>query len=414
MKKTHHQLSPQHDLIRILNIDRELDKIKDIDILLEYLLTFARKEAHADAGTVYLRKGKELAFSHTQNDTFQKKLKPNEKLPYAYFTVPINDQSISGFVANHKIALNISDMYNIPKKRPYKFDSQFDKITGYKTVSTLTIPLISTEDEVLGVMQLINAKNEHNEFIPFKVSELPFFEAFSRFGAKAIQRAQMTRHLLETISRLAGLRDPLETNFHVNRVGAYSMEIYEAWATKNKIPHDEKEKNRDILRMAAMLHDVGKVGISDLILKKPDRFTDSEYSIMKSHTWLGARQFSDESDLSSIARDVALHHHENWDGTGYPGRISNLDEADECLTNGFPPGLSGQEIPLFARIVSIADVWDALTSKRVYKDAWTEKDSLKEMERESGRKFDPNLIDVFFSIRQNLNNIRNRYPDIAE
>lgn len=400
-------------LNRILEIDRDLDLIKDLDLLLERLLLLARREARADAGTVYICQGDELAFLHAQNDTFQAKLKPNEKLLYGYFTIPISDQSIAGFVAKHETFLNIPDMYAIDQAAPYSFDPSFDEKTGYKTVSSLTFPLISSDRRLLGVMQLLNAENIDGEFIAFREEDEPFFEIFARFGSKAIQRAQMTRNLLETITRFAGLRDPKETGAHVNRVGSFAMEIYEAWANRKGIDPERRDTYKDILRMAAMLHDVGKVGISDIILKKPTRLTDDEYRIMKSHTWLGARQFQDESELSFIAQQVALHHHENWDGTGYPGRVGDLSEADKYIENGVecPPGLVGEEIPIFARIVAIADVYDALSSARAYKPEWKESEVVASIRENAGRKFDPELVDVFLDVLPMLRNIRKRFPD---
>ena len=400
-------------LNRILEIDRDLDLIKDLDLLLERLLLLARREARADAGTVYICQGDELAFLHAQNDTFQAKLKPNEKLLYGYFTIPISDQSIAGFVAKHETFLNIPDMYAIDQAAPYSFDPSFDEKTGYKTVSSLTFPLISSDRRLLGVMQLLNAENIDGEFIAFREEDEPFFEIFARFGSKAIQRAQMTRNLLETITRFAGLRDPKETGAHVNRVGSFAMEIYEAWANRKGIDPERRDTYKDILRMAAMLHDVGKVGISDIILKKPTRLTDDEYRIMKSHTWLGARQFQDESELSFIAQQVALHHHENWDGTGYPGRVGDLSNADKYIENGVecPPGLVGEEIPIFARIVAIADVYDALSSARAYKPEWKESEVVASIRENAGRKFDPELVDVFLDVLPMLRNIRKRFPD---
>ncbi|MCK5250774.1 MAG: HD domain-containing protein, partial [Spirochaetaceae bacterium] len=339
-----------------------------------------------------------------------------EKLVYSYFSIPISDKSIAGFVANHETIINCPDMYAISGKAPYHFDPSFDKRTGYKTVSSFTFPLVSSDGDLLGVMQLLNARDDKGNFVTFKSEDEPFFELFARFGSKAIQRAQMTRNLLITITGFAGLRDPRETSFHVNRVGSYAMEIYEAWANRRNMDPDERDKNKDILRMAAMLHDVGKVGISDIILKKPGKFDDDEYRVMQSHTWLGARQFLDKTELNSIAQEVALYHHENWDGSGYPGDIGDLFEADKYIKDveERPPGLKGEEIPVFARIVAIADVYDALGSKRVYKKAWDEKDVLKVMSDESGRKFDPELIDAFFSVLPTLQNIRERYPDPPE
>jgi HD-GYP domain-containing protein (c-di-GMP phosphodiesterase class II) len=168
--------------------------------------------------------------------------------------------------------------------------------------------------------------------------------------------------------------------------------------------------------MAAMLHDVGKVGISDIILKKPGRFDDDEYRIMQSHTWLGARQFLDKSELDLIAQEVALYHHENWDGSGYPGKIGDLFEADKYIRDveERPEGLKGEEIPLFARVVAIADVYDALCSKRAYKEAWNEDEVLKVMKEESGNKFDPELIEAFFSVLPTLRSIKERYRDSPE
>ena len=415
-------------LNRVLEIDSELDRISDLDLLLERLLLLARREANADAGTVYILEAGELSFRHAQNDTKAAALKPWEKLPYKAFSMPISDESIAGYVANNVTCLNIPDMYSIPSDAPYHFNSSYDKETGYKTVSSLTFPLVSSDGDLLGVMQLLNARDEKNEFVAFRHEDEPFFEIFARFGSKAIQRAQMTRNLLITISGFAGLRDPKETGAHVNRVGAYSMEIFDRWAERRNMDREEKDKTKDILRMAAMLHDVGKVGISDIILKKPGRFDNEEYRVMQSHTWLGAQQFLDQNELNEIAREVALRHHENWDGSGYPGRIDNLTEADKYIKDveELPEGLKGEEIPLFARIVAVADVYDALCSKRVYKEAWDEDQVLavfredlenhRATEKSGGKsakpvKFDPELVEIFFDILPTMRNIRKRYPD---
>jgi HD-GYP domain-containing protein (c-di-GMP phosphodiesterase class II) len=226
----------------------------------------------------------------------------------------------------------------------------------------------------------------------------------------------MTRAILLRMIRMAELRDPKETGPHVNRVAGYAVEIYERWAYKKGLPTREIEKTRDNLRMAAMLHDVGKVAISDLILKKPARFTDDEYEIMKTHTYMGARLFVDkQSEFDDIAQMVALTHHENWDGTGYPGRIDvetgiPLDIPDGCCST---PGKKREEIPLFGRIVAIADVYDALCSNRVYKEAWTEDKVLEEMRKMSGTKFDPELVEVFFEVLPNIQTVLSKYPDTS-
>jgi len=164
-----------------------------------------------------------------------------------------------------------------------------------------------------------------------------------------------------------------------------------------------------------MLHDVGKVAISDSILKKPARFTPEEYKVMQNHTLYGASLFVDTSSpVDILAKDIALTHHENWDGTGYPGWINaNTGVAERTDSEGKPIGKKGEEIPLGGRIVAIADVYDALCSKRVYKDPWGENDVLEEMRKLAGSKFDPELIEAFFEILPNIKQTQNQYPEDA-
>jgi HD-GYP domain-containing protein (c-di-GMP phosphodiesterase class II) len=175
------------------------------------------------------------------------------------------------------------------------------------------------------------------------------------------------------------------------------------------------ERQKDVLRMAAMLHDVGKVAISDMILKKTSRLDKSEYDIMKSHTYLGARLFKGmRTEFDDIAAEVALNHHEKWDGTGYPGYIDPLTEIPLPGfegPNGQPLPKSGEEIPLFGRIVAVADVYDALCSRRSYKEPWAEEQILEEMKRCAGTHFDPQIIDAFFMCLDVLKSIAMRYPD---
>ncbi|MBF9016436.1 MULTISPECIES: HD domain-containing phosphohydrolase [unclassified Oceanispirochaeta] len=399
---------------KILQIDKDLNKIQDLDILLERILFYARDAVCADAGSIYIKDGNELEIKYAQNDTLQKELAEGQKLGFDIFRIPVNEKTISGYVAAKGTHLNIRDMYKIPEERPYSFNTHFDEVSGYKTVSSLTFPLVTNQGDVLGVLQLLNAKTPKENITSFKKGDEPFVLHFASTATVALQRARMTRTLLLRMIQMAELRDPKETGAHVNRVGSYSCEIYEAWARRRNIPDDTLQKQKDTLRMAAMLHDVGKVGISDLILKKPGRFNDDEYEIMKSHTYVGARLFADEeSDLDSIAKDIAISHHENWDGSGYPGDINWADsKPDEILPSG--KGLKGEEIPLYARIVALADVFDALSSRRVYKEAWTEDDVLNEIKVCGGCKFDPELVDIFFEILPILKQTQRKYPDQAE
>ena len=162
-----------------------------------------------------------------------------------------------------------------------------------------------------------------------------------------------------------------------------------------------------------MLHDVGKVAISDNILKKPGRFTPEERSVMETHTVQGARLFQDkQSEFDDIAGEVALSHHERWDGEGYPGYVDINEEDPEKLIEeiGKNPR-KGAEIPLFGRIVSVADVFDALCSRRVYKPAWSEEDVENEIKNDSGKSFDPEIVDIFFEVLPQLKQVQKRYPE---
>jgi HD-GYP domain-containing protein (c-di-GMP phosphodiesterase class II) len=158
---------------------------------------------------------------------------------------------------------------------------------------------------------------------------------------------------------------------------------------------------------------VGKVAISDIILKKPAKFNEEEYKIMQHHTVFGAQLFVDpQSPLDTVASDVALTHHENWDGSGYPGWIDPATgEILKANASGKALGRKGEEIPLAGRIVAIADVFDALCSRRVYKEPWDEEHVLSEIKSLSGIKFDPELVDIFFEILPNIKQIQSLYPE---
>ncbi len=177
-----------------------------------------------------------------------------------------------------------------------------------------------------------------------------------------------------------------ETGNHVKRVG----EISRILARGLGLGEDEAER----IRMAASLHDLGKLTIRDEVVNKPGRLTESEFEEMKTHSLVGFEMLkSSTRDLMRSAARIALEHHENWDGSGYPR------------------GLRGEEIGLDSRIVAIADVFDALGNKRVYKDAWSIPDILDYMRSEAGKKFDPALMEVFFSRVEEMNAVRTRYPD---
>ena len=408
-------LDEKGKLAKIINLGQEIAQMKDVDILLEKVLTVAKQFANADAGSIYIKEDDRLRFTYTQNETLQKKLPAGNKLIYSTFSIPINNDSIAGYVANSDTILNIPDVYGLPNDAPYSFNKEYDEISQYFTKSVLTFPLKNNRGEIVGVLQLINAMDEDDHVISFKKEDEPFITHFADTAAIAIERAQLTRAIILRMIRMAELRDPKETGAHVNRVASYSVEVYEKWATREGVPKEEMEKNKDTLRMAAMLHDVGKVAISDTILKKPAKLDPHEFEIMKQHTYLGARLFSNPfSDFDEASSIVALTHHERWDGRGYPGHINPLtgqpivgyEEGDGKARNK-----QGGEIHPFGRIVAVADVYDALCSKRVYKESWDEDRVLEVIREEREKHFDPEVIDAFFASLEMIQSIKNRYPD---
>ncbi|GHV80730.1 phosphohydrolase [Spirochaetia bacterium] len=409
------------DFKSILRTDSELNQIQDLDILLERILKVIREAVHADAGSIYVRETEEfegervdkLVIKYAQNDTQQKKLPPGQKLVYSLFSLPINKSTISGYCALTKQLVNVPDVYNLPPDAPYSFSTTYDQISKYKTTSTLAVPLVSTEGRLLGVTQIINAKDTAGNSIPFSPDDEFLVTHFAATVTVALERAYMTRAMILRMIRMAELRDPMETGTHVNRVSGFAVEIYDGWARRHNVSDIEQERYRDVLKIAAMLHDAGKVAIPDAILKKPNRFTAEERLIMQRHTVSGAGLFDDlQSPLDTISRDIALTHHENWDGTGYPGWIDPVTrQVLKADSQGNPLGKKGEEIPFPGRIVAIADVYDALSSHRVYKEPWTVDQVLSEIRSMRGVKFDPELTDIFFEVLPNIKQIQNLYPE---
>lgn len=402
-------------LQKIIEIERQLSEIQDVDVLLERILTETRKIVNADAGSIYVLDGKNLKIKYGQNDTHLKELPPGTKLPYTSFSFPINEKSICGYVASTKNALNIKDVYRISETKPYKFNKNTDLTTDYRTKSMYTLPLKMANGKLLGVLQIINRKDSDGNVIPFDDESILLITHFSSSAVQALQHAYLTSNMVKRMLKMAEFRDPKETYPHIERVSSYSLEIYDRWAFNHNIPETEMHRYRDTLKIAAKFHDVGKVGISDMILKKAfPRFTEDERNIMKGHTCIGAQLFyPPESFLDEMSIEIALHHHDRWDGSaeGYPGAINAFDFD---IKDGILPqfvSLKGKDIPLSARIVAVADVFDALSNRRCYKDAWSIDDSFTEIQNGAGSHFDPEVVLAFMQVKDRICSIKLAYPD---
>jgi response regulator RpfG family c-di-GMP phosphodiesterase len=191
-------------------------------------------------------------------------------------------------------------------------------------------------------------------------------------GTVDVRTAELGHARLEILQRLAAageFRDDA-TGEHAARVGRRAADL-------SKALHQSRTEV-ELIRHAATLHDIGKIGIPDAVLLKPDKLTDAEYELMKEHTTIGADLLAgSESPLLQLAEEIALTHHERWDGGGYPR------------------GLSGKDIPISGRIVAVADAFDAMTQKRPYREAGELDDAIAEIDAQSGRQFDPGVVDAF-------------------
>lgn len=401
MKKNEEKLN------QILQFDSKMSSVVDIDIVLEKTLIEAINIVNADAGSIYIKEGDVLKINYSKNKTLEKDLPPGGSLIFKYFSIPINKNTISGYVAFTGKALNISDVYKIPPNRPYSFSPSYDNASGYRTVSSFTVPIISNGN-VISVFQVINKIDKNGNIIKFSAEDELLMSHFSANVSVIIERSRLLRDTMLRMAEVARMRDPKETGDHVNRVAGISMIIYEKWARKKNIPQKDIERIKDIFKVASMLHDVGKVAIPDHILKKEGKLTEEEYKIMKTHTITGYKLFlGKSSEYDKIAGEIILHHHENWDGTGYPGEV---DEKTGEPVPGAKP-LKGEKIPLYSRIVAVADVYDALSNKRTYKESWPEERVLQELRSMSGTKFDPEIVDIFFEILPAVRNINSRYSE---
>ncbi len=282
---------------------------------------------------------------------------------------------------------------------------------GIVGAAATAIAMKSGSGETLGVLLVTRQPNAtHATFTKEENADLLHVATLI---STALERRALKEKMMWSKVRMAESRDPSETGPHVKRVSATALEIFDGWAKRIGMREKESQFPRENLRMAAILHDVGKIGISDLILKKPEKLTQEEYEIMKHHSVLGVPHLP--GDYSEDDRQVALHHHERWDGRGYPGTVSieHLPSDDQSLLEMQLPstGMKGDDIPLFARMVAIADVFDALSSHRAYKQAWSPERVEAEMRNESGKAFDPELIEIFFERLDRIRAVRARHPD---
>ena len=278
---------------------------------------------------------------------------------------------IAGQVAAEGNVINVPDAYADPR-----FSADMDRVTGYKTRSVLAVPLKNNKGAILGVFQVLNKAGG----AAFDDDDQGLLLLLASVAAGAIENAKLydevKRSQLETIYRLAvtaEFRDQKDASRHLKNISVISYLLAQAMGFS--------AEEAEAIKHASPLHDIGKVGVRDAVLLKPGALNAEELEEMRRHTLFGAKILENaESSLLQLAHRISASHHENFDGSGYP-----------C-------GLKGEGIPLEARIISVADVFDALCMPRVYKEAWPTERACQYIRSGAGTLFDPKVAVAFETI----------------
>ena len=396
-KQLSENLNLQQSRVKVMNdLELNFNEISDFGVLMDQVLEIVPQVIHAPMCCVFLPEGDDFVLAYATRSEDDKE----------------SSTSFIGHIASHTgiLAQAVKETTSTVEKL-MPTDGSLVEAAGLQGATASAIAMKSGSGETLGV--LLVARQPNTTHAIFIEQELTDLRHIATLISTALERRALKEKMMWSKVRMAESRDPSETGPHVKRVSATALEIFDGWAKRRGMRQEDSQFSRETLRMAAILHDVGKIGISDLILKKPGKLTQEEYEIMKHHSVLGVPHLLGND--SEDAREVAMHHHERWDGRGYPGAVSieNISCDDQSLLEMQLPstGMKGDDIPLFARMVAIADVFDALSSHRAYKEAWAPERVEAEMRNESGKAFDPELIEIFFERLDRIRAARARYPE---
>lgn len=342
----------------LLEVGRVVSSTLDLRELLTKIMSTATKVMRCETSTVYLvdEQTNELYFHIVSGD-------PNVGAKLQEIRLPMGT-GLAGWCAQNNKPIIVPDTEKDPR-----FFKGADKKSGFVTRSMICVPM-RLKDKVIGVLQVLNRTGT----IPFNDHDLEMLENMANQAVSSIENARLYENIqkvylatIEVLATAIDAKDPY-TQGHSRRVTQYSVAIAEEMNLSPKEIED--------IRYAGLLHDVGKIGIKDSIIRKPGRLTDEEYAIIKKHPSIGAKILRPVDFLADKIPGV-LHHHEYYDGRGYPDH------------------LVGEDIPLAGRIICVADAFDAMTTNRPYRKGLTVKTAVGELKKFSGKQFDPQCVEAF-------------------
>jgi putative nucleotidyltransferase with HDIG domain len=347
-------------LSNVFILGKEIVSNIELKSLVDKFLSIASDGTGSEVASLFLVKGR------TDLPYFTRLQKNNCNLDFAPNTLDGYTELIQAVRSERKLRME----NNLENTEFAEFE--VDKVPGTKLRNTLAMPL-KTPDKLLGIIQVANKLNQGK----YSSEDIDLLNILSSQLAFVIQNADLFSNLqkayIDTLSALTGAIDAKDsyTRGHSERVAELSIKL----AEECNVPSSEIEN----IKLGGLLHDIGKIGIPEAVLNKPGRLNDEEFNIIKSHPDLGLHILGKVEFLEHIV-PIIRHHHERYDGKGYPG------------------GLKGENIPLLARIVSVVDTFDAMTTNRPYRKALTIEESLVEIDRCSGSQFDPDIAAKFIKM----------------
>lgn len=353
-------------LVSLVKIGRSITALTDINVLLKVIAEETKNAIQADRCTVFI-------YDKEKNELWSKVALGMESQEIRFPA----DRGLAGYVAQTGETINIEDAYN-----DSRFNKDVDIKSGYHTKSILCMPIKNNNQEIIGAIQVLNklngtfTKNDEDLLVAIGGSASIALENAQLFEEQKVlykEQKDLFESFIDTLAKSIDARDKI-TAGHSSRVKLYAMVIVDAL----NLPQHEKE----IIEKAAILHDIGKIGIRDAVLQKDGKLTDEEYKHIQEHVKI-THDILEKIYLSEdfkLITEIACSHHEKWNGTGYYRH------------------LAGEDIPYGGRILAVSDVFDAITSKRHYRDKMPIANVIRIMINDSGSHFDKNIVDVFLTI----------------